>query len=88
MSGTQLIWVVILTFMFIVAILTTPILITNSENETTNNSGNNTDSCPKDFTGYCMNGGYCYYLEEQQTVACECPELYGGKRCENVLWYT
>ena len=89
MNGTQLIWVVILTFTFIVAILTTPILlITNSQNETTNNSGNNTDSCPEAFTGYCMNGGYCYYLEEQQTVACERPELYGGKRCEKFLWFT
>ena len=83
MTGTQLIWVVLLTITFIVAILTTPILlITNSRNETTNNSGNNTDSCPEDFTGYCMNGGYCIYLEEQETVACECPEHYGGKRCE------
>ena len=26
-----------------------------------------------------MNGGYWYYLEEQQTVARECPDLYGGK---------
>ena len=89
MTGTQFIWVVLLTFTFIVAILTTPIiLITNSQNETTNNSGNNTDSCPGEFTGYCMNGGYCIYLEEQETVACECPELYGGKRCEKFLWYT
>ena len=89
MNGTQLISVVILTFMFIVAILTTPIfLITNSQNETTNNSGNNTDSCSEEFTGYCMKGGYCYYLEEQQTVACECPELYGRKRCEKFLWFT
>ena len=65
MTGTQLIWVVLLTFTFIVAILTTPmLLITNSQNETTNNSGNNTDSCPGEFTGYCMNGGYCIYLEE------------------------
>ena len=55
------------------------VLNTNSQNETTNNSGNNTDSCPGEFTGYCMNGGYCIYLEEQETVACECPELYGGK---------
>ena len=54
----------------------------------TNNSENNTDSCPEEFTGYCMNGGYCYYLEEQQTVACECQELYGGKRCETFLWFT
>ena len=89
MNGTQLIWVVLLAFTFIVAILTTPIfLITNSQNETTNNSGNNTDSCPEEFAGYCMNGGYCYYLEEQQTVGCECPDLYGGKRCEKFLWYT
>ena len=89
MNGTQFIWVVLLTFTFIVAILTTQILlITNSQNETTNNSGNNTDSCSEEFTGYCMNGGYCYYLEEQQTVACECPELYGGKRCEKFLWFT
>ena len=56
MNGTQLIWVVLLTFTFIVAILTTPIfLITNSQNETTNNSGNNTDSSPEEFAGYCMN---------------------------------
>ena len=89
MTGTQLIWVVLLTFTFFVAILTTPIILTtNSQNETTNNSGNNTDSCPGEFPGYCMNGGYCIYLEEQETVACECPELYGGKRCETFLWYT
>ena len=89
MNGTQVTWVVLLIFTFIVAILTTPILlITSSENETTNNSGNNTGSCPDEFTGYCMNGGYCYYLEEQQTVACEYPELYGGKRCEKFLWFT
>ena len=84
MNGTQLIWVVLLTFTFIVAILTSPILlITKFQNETTNSSENNTDFCPEEFTGYCMNGGYCIYLEEQQTVACGCPDLYGGKRCEN-----
>ena len=84
MNGTQLIWVVILSFTFIVAILTTPILlITNSQNETTDNSAKNTYSCSDEFTGYCMNGGYCYYIEEQQTVACECLELFGGKRCKS-----
>ena len=68
MNGTQLIWVVLLTFTFIVAILTTPILLltSNSQNNTTNNSGNTTDSCPEEFTGYCMNGGYCFHLKEQQ----------------------
>ena len=87
MNGTKLIWVVLLTFTFIVAILTTPmLLINNSQNDATNNSGNITDSCTDEFTGYCMNGGYCIYLEELQTVACKCPELYGGKRCEQFLW--
>ena len=89
MKGTKLIWVVLLTITFIVATLTTPILlITNSQNETIMISGNTADSCPEEFTGYCMNGGYCIYLEEQETVACECPELYGGKRCQTLLWYT
>ena len=89
MNGTQLIWVVLLTSTFIVAILTTAILlIANSDNETTNNSGSNTHSCPDEFTGYYMIDGYCNYLEGQQTVMCEIPDLYGGKRCEKCLWYT
>ena len=45
MNVTKLIWVVLLTITFIVAILTTPI-------------------CPEDITSYCMNDGYCIYLEE------------------------
>ena len=52
---TQLIWVEILTFRYIVVILTTPILlIKNSQNETTNSNRRNTDSCPDEFTGYCI----------------------------------
>ena len=39
----------------------------------------------KEYTGYCMNGGYCFYLREQQRVACKCPYLYGGKRCEKIF---
>ena len=89
MNGTQLIWVVLLTFTFIVAILTTPmLLITKSQIDAANNSGNTTDSCPEEFTGYCMNGGYCLYLEEKQTVALKCPGLYGGKRFQKFVWYT
>ena len=58
-----------------------------TQNDTTTNSGNNTDSCPEELTGYCLNGGYCFYREELQTGACGCPNLYGEKRCEKVLWY-
>ena len=88
MNGTKLIWVVLLSFTFIVSILTTPISVfTNSQNKTTIISGNTTDSCPEELTGFCMNGGFCIYLEEQETVASECPDLYSGKRCEKFIWY-
>ena len=79
-----MIWVVLLTLTFALAILTTPkLLTTNSQNDSTNNSKNTTDSFPEEFTGYCMSGGYCFYLEEQKTVACECPDLHGGKGVKN-----
>ena len=81
MNGLKLIWVVLLNFKFIVAVLTTPTLFsTNFQNDTTNYMGNFTETCSEEFTGYCMNGGYFVYQEEQQTVACECPDLYDGKR--------
>ena len=44
--------------------------------------------CSPDFEGYCLNGGSCYHVEAEGTVACICPEQYGGVRCENYLWYT
>ena len=44
-------------------------------------------SCPEEFTGYCMDGSYCFYLEEQQTAACKCPDLHVGKRCEKSILY-
>ena len=43
------------------------------------------ESCPKEFTDYCANGGYNFYLEEQQIVTCKCPYVDGGKRCEKSL---
>ena len=66
MIGTKLIWIVLLTFTFLVVILTTPILTFKSQ-DTTNNSGNATDSCREEFLGYCMNGRYFFYLEEKQS---------------------
>ena len=34
-----------------------------------------------------MDGSYCFYLEEQQTAACKCPDLHVGKRCEKSILY-
>ena len=82
---SQLIWVVPLSFTFIAAILTTPILLSsNFQNADSANISGNLQTCPEEFAGYCMNGGFCFYLEKQQTVACKCPELYGRKCSENI----
>ena len=38
--------------------------------------------CEKEYKNYCMNGGECYYLVDEDIVACNCTWFYGGKRCE------
>ena len=44
--------------------------------------------CEKEYKKYCMNGGECYYLVDEDNVACNCTWLYGGKRCEKYMWWT
>ena len=44
--------------------------------------------CEKEYKKYCMNGGDCYYLVDEDIVACNCTWLYGGKRCEKYMWWT
>ena len=44
--------------------------------------------CEKEYKKYCMNGGECYYLVDEDIVACNCTWLYGGKRCEKYMWWT
>ena len=44
--------------------------------------------CEKEYKKYCMNGGECYYLVDEDIVACNCTWLYGGKRCEKYKWWT
>ena len=44
--------------------------------------------CEKEYKKYCMNGGECYYLVDENIVACNCTWLYGGKRCENYMRWT
>ena len=45
-------------------------------------------SCEKEYKKYCMNGGECFYLVDEDIVACNCTWLYGGKRCEKYMWWT
>ena len=44
--------------------------------------------CEKEYKKYCMNGGECYYLVEEDIVACNCTRSYGGKRCEKYMCWT
>ena len=39
-----------------------------------------------EYNNYCLNGGECYYLVDEDIVGCNCTWLYGGKRCENYMW--
>ena len=44
--------------------------------------------CNKEYKKYCLKGGECYYLVDQDVLACNCTWLYGGKQCEKYLWWT
>ena len=61
--------------------------------QTENNMGQHREiksesPCEKEYKKYCMNGGECYYLVDEDIVACNCTLLYGGKRCEKYMWWT
>ena len=38
--------------------------------------------CEKMYKKYCLNGGECFFVVDEDIVACNCTWLYGGKRCE------
>ena len=42
--------------------------------------------CEKEYKKYCMNGGECFYLVDEDIAACNCTWMYGGNRCEKYLW--
>ena len=48
----------------------------------------NESPCEKEYKKYCINGGECYYLVDEDIVACNCTWLYGGKQCEKYMWWT
>ena len=45
------------------------------------------DPCENDYEKYCLNGGKCYYLIDENNVGCNSTWLYGGKRCEKYMWW-
>ena len=43
--------------------------------------------CENENEKYCLNGGECYYLVDEDIVNCNCLWLYGGKRCGKFMWW-
>ena len=41
--------------------------------------------CKKEYKKYCLNGGECYYLVDEEIVGCHCTWIYGGKRCQKYM---
>ena len=46
------------------------------------------NSCKKEYKKYCLNGGECYYIVDEDIVSCNCTWLHGGKRYEKYMWWT
>ena len=44
--------------------------------------------CEKEYKQFCLNGGECYYLVDEDIVACNCTWLYGGKPCKKYMCWT
>ena len=36
-----------------------------------------------EYKTYCLNGGECYYLIDEENLGCNCTWLYGGKRLKS-----
>ena len=43
--------------------------------------------CGNEYRKYCLNGGECYYLVDEDILGCNCTWLFGGKRCEIYMWW-
>ena len=44
--------------------------------------------CEKEDKKYYLNGGECYYLVDEDLVACYCLWLHAGKHCGKYMWWT
>ena len=43
--------------------------------------------CEEEYKKFCLNGGECYYVFDEDIVAFNCAWLYEGKRCEKYMWW-
>ena len=43
--------------------------------------------CENEYKKYCLNGGECYYLLDEDILGCNCTCFYGGKRCKRYMWW-
>ena len=61
-----------------------------SEKKVAHNSENKTESpCEKEYKNFCLDGGECYYLVDEDIIGCSCTWLFGGKKiCEKYMWWT
>ena len=41
--------------------------------------------CENEYKKYCLNGGECYYLNEDDIVDCNCTWFYRGKLCKKCM---
>ena len=41
----------------------------------------------KEYKKYCLNGGECFYLVNEDIVGCNCTWFYGGKRSGKYMWW-
>lgn len=67
--------------------VTTTVARNATEVESTSDASHKVN-CSAEYKGYCLNGGRCYYLIEEDVHACDCPSPYGGQRCKKYDWYT
>ena len=61
----------------------------NSEKKVRHHSEIKSESpCENQYKKYFLNVGECYYLVDENIVACKCTWFYGGKRYEKYMWWT
>ena len=41
-----------------------------------------------EYKKFCLNGGECYYLIDEEIVGCNCTSFFGGKCCKKDMWWT
>ena len=42
--------------------------------------------CEKEYKKSCLTGGECFYLVDEDIVACNSTWMHEGKRCEKYMW--